>query len=174
MRFQVKGPFDLEKKRGIITSSPNAKNEFWESVEKQNEGLSDACGCYIFYISAGGSMLPWYVGKAERQSFRRECFSPQKINRYNDAIAGRKGKPGLFLLPQINPSGTYRKPTISVRPAIGELERLLIGFAMQRNSALTNVANTRYYRKLEIEGFFNSRNSIGGRPPKDLRKLFRR
>ena len=171
MRFEVQGPFELYRtKAGLVDTDATTRRYYWEWVEESIPGLSEACGCYIFAIQASRGILPWYVGKAERQSFRKECLSPHKINHFNNAIAGRKGKPILFFLPQLTNKGAYRSPTTTKRPAIKELESLLIGMALSRNRRLLNGLGTKWMQQLTVEGFLNSNKAKGG-PPSDLRKL---
>ena len=93
MRFEIEGPFELGRTpAGLIDSSAVARREYWDWVEEFVPRLPDACGCYIFSIKASRGSLPWYIGKAERQSFRKECLTPHKIVHFNNVIAGRKGK----------------------------------------------------------------------------------
>ena len=172
MKFEVQGPFELYRtNRGLIDNSAEAKRWYWEWVDDNVEGLSSACGCYVFAIKAPRGTLPWYVGKAERQSFARECISHHKVNHYNNAIAGRRGKPLLFFIPQLTKKGRYRKPTSSSRPAIAELEKLLIGMALSRNPELMNTKGTRWFQKLTIDGLVNTKRARNG-PARDLWNAF--
>ena len=87
MRFEIEGPFELGRtSAGIIDSSAVARREDWDWVEEFVPRLPDACGCYIFSIKASRGSLPWYIGKAERQSFRKECLTPHKIVHFNNVI----------------------------------------------------------------------------------------
>lgn len=160
MRFQVEGPFRLYRTNaGLVDSSALARRYYWDWVGENMPGLPDACGCYIFAIRAPRGSLPWYVGKAERQSFRHECLTPHKVVHFNNALAGRKAKPELFFIPQVTPSGQYRSPTSSRRPAIRELESLLIGMAINRNPSLLNIAGTKWLQRLTVEGFLNTKKA---------------
>ena len=174
MRFQVKGPFELDKDgRRLIIDTPASAGDFWDWVEEYEPGLPDACGCYIFAISAGKGSLPWYVGKAERQSFRQESFASGKIVKYNGALHQReRGKPALFFLPQVTPQGKYRKPKRGEgkRPAIQKLELLLIDMALTRNPDLKNKVNTIWKERLTVDGFLNARKHKVG-PAGDLLTL---
>ena len=83
---------------GLIAADKESLSSFWSLVESEHEeGISGSIGCYIFSIRAGKGILPWYVGLAEKQSFRKECFTSHKLNHYNNAIAKRKGTPLLTL-----------------------------------------------------------------------------
>ena len=171
MRFEVQGPFELYRTQaGLIETDAIIRRYYWDWVGESVEGLPDACGCYIFAIKGSKGTLPWYVGKAERQSFQKECLTPHKINHYNNAIAGRKGRPVLYFLPQITRNGFYRAPTATKRPAIQELESLLIGMALSRNTSLLNAQGTKWIKQVTVEGFLNSNKTKNG-PSAELRKI---
>ncbi len=171
MRFDIYGPYELERMRGgLIASTADARRQYWERIDGEIPGLSGACGCYVFGIQASRGTLPWYVGKAEKQSFSKECFSAHKINHFNSATVGRRGKPVLFLLPKVAQTGKFLKPTTSVRKAIPELESLLIGMAVARNSRLLNTKGTRMLRELKVEGLINSDRKAQGGAAGALRK----
>ena len=51
---------------------------FWDDVNCIKAGLPEACGCYVFALQNGHNIKAWYVGKAEKQSFRKECFFARK------------------------------------------------------------------------------------------------
>ena len=90
MNFSVHGPFDLSRHRGSVDVRRHAKREFWRQVENDEASLPDGCGCYVYCVRAGKGQRPWYVGLAEMQSFKAECFRPHKILAYNQAIALRR------------------------------------------------------------------------------------
>ena len=172
MKFEVYGPFEIDRtSKGLVSSDAASRREFWERVEDDVPDLPDACGCYVFAIQASRGILPWYVGKAEKQSFVNECLSSHKINHYNNAIVGRKGKPVLYLLPQVTRNGKYRKVSKLQKPAISELETMLMGMAISRNPGMLNIKGTRMMRELTVEGFLNSKKSSGGKASSELRKI---
>lgn len=172
MHFEIHGPFDLERNhKSLIDNSAESKREFWDYVDEVELKLPKACGCYVFAVKASRGTLPWYVGKAEKRSFDRECLSAHKINHFNNVVAGRKGIPVLFLLPQVTKNGTFRKPTKSKRPAISALESLLIGMAMSRNRRMVNIKGTKMARNLQVEGFLNTPRRAKGGPAGHLRKV---
>ncbi len=89
---------------GLIAADKEFLLAFWSRVDGEIEdGLSGAIGCYIFSIRAGKGSLPWYVGLAEKQSFRKECFTSHKLKHYNNAIAKKKGHPHINLDRQVHP-----------------------------------------------------------------------
>jgi hypothetical protein len=94
--FDVYGPhevpFELRPNgRWIPTGCP----AFWED----HSSLAERHGCYVFVIRSGRGYKPWYVGKAARLTFGKECFNHRNSNCYNRALQDtRKGTPMLFLL----------------------------------------------------------------------------
>ena len=176
MKFDIHGPYWLARRHGLIAATADDKREYWEWVEEYVPGLSDACGCYVFTINAGRGRLPWYIGKSERRSFKKECLDHHKINHYNTATAQRQGTPELFFVPQLTSTGKFRKPTQSNngRKAIVALELLLIGIAHVRNPNLLNIKGVKMYRDLEVAGFLNSNVKKNSSDAKMFRAAMRR
>lgn len=157
MKFQAFGPFEIPRDTPrVVASDSGALRGFWESAEETAPGISEACGCYVFTLKAPRGSRPWYVGKSEKQSFRRECFAPHKINHYHRAIAERKGKPELIFLAEVTPAGKLKSPTVGKRAAISALEGILIGMAVQRNPNLLNMRGAKMWKDLEVHGFLNT------------------
>ena len=171
MKFVVYGPFELGRTVGGLISK-DFKNEFLDRVEMSKPGLSDACGCYVFRINPGRGAKPWYVGKAEKKTFADECFTADKMLKYITAYdaTNRYGLPELFLLAQVTPKrGVFSKPTKHDWPYIDELELMLIREAFKKNPELLNMQGIGKARKIEIEGFLNSRKARSG-PAKALQE----
>ena len=130
---------------------------FWDELnEALEDDVSEGVGCYIFSIRAGKGCLPWYVGKAEKQSFRKECFALHKLNHYNNAIAARKGTPLLTLIPKYTPGSKLVLPSGKSHRAITELETMLIANALSRNSVLLNVKDTKLLKNMVVPGLLNT------------------
>ncbi len=167
-RFIVYGPFRLRlDKRGQI---PDDLNDFWEAVDDECEGLSEARGCYIFGIrSSGGSRItPWYVGKTNRQTFSRECFNPhQKAHYYNALLEYERATPMLFLIPKFTGAGAFSRSTWS--GDVEFLEEYFIGAALKVNPDLRNKRDTKLYREIELPGFFNFRTTNPGNSARSLK-----
>ena len=172
MLFEIYGPFDLSTSttRTLVLSA-NARREFWAAVEDRVPGLPEACGCYVFVLAARNREMPWYVGKAERTSFRKECLTPHKLLHFTAATLANRGVPRLYLAAQITPKGKLRACTVGSRPAITELESILIGMGVARNPDLLNMRGTRMLRKLQVQGFMNTSLAKRG-PAKRLRSVF--
>jgi len=175
MRFVVYGPYEL--KRDAYNSFEKKQNsELWKEVEKDEPGLSNACGCYVFRIVAGKGAKPWYVGKTERQTFKLECFSPRIMRIYDKAFKGRKSGTAELILLALDKKkkGGFRKPAKKDKEAIGVLELLLITRAFEKNPKLLNTQGTKGTdKKLVVEGILNTPRLAHGGPAKALRDTFR-
>ena len=166
-------PYDPVKiprnSKGLVAADSVTLKRFWEEVDAQiEEGLSSAVGCYIFSIRAGKGSLPWYVGRAEKQQFRKECFTSHKLNHYNNAIAGRKGTPLLTLVAKLTPGEYFVKPSGSGHRDIQFLESMLITACVQRNGELFNVKDTKLLREMSVPGLINNSQ---GKDPGSVRKF---
>ncbi len=147
---------------GLIAADKESLATFWEKVEAElSEGLSGAIGCYIFSIRAGKGSRPWYVGLAEKQSFKKECFTPHKINHYNNAIAARKGTPLLTLVSKYTPKDKLVTPSGSSHRDIQHVETMLIANCLRKNPDLLNIRDTKLLREMIVRGVLND---VKGKP----------
>lgn len=169
-QYQIFGPFKLHKNGHLVDRSRYA--EFWESVEQDHSGLSKAVGCYIFGIRAGKGAKPWYVGKTERHSFRGECWTPHKLNLYNEALNGRnRGTAMLYLVARRTKGGRFAKPRKNGIGDIRALENLLIGSCLLRNRKLLNVKQTKHPRGIVVPGYMNEQPGARPKAAKQLAAL---
>lgn len=146
MNFQLQKEVEIPKKdNGLVASDKASLNQFWANLNASlGDEFSAGIGCYVFSIRAGRGVLPWYVGLAEKQSFRKECFTHHKINHYNNAIAAPKGTPLLTLVAKYTAGGKLVRPTGgSQRDVRPHLEAMLIGKCLGRNGKLPNVKDTK-------------------------------
>ncbi|SHI55073.1 hypothetical protein [Pollutimonas bauzanensis] len=159
MKFEVFGPYFLNtrtiiKKEHVITMREVIAASEYGGV------LSTAPGCYIFGIKPSGAqrIIPWYVGKAERQPVMKEATNDQHLQLYNEIFDGYKnGNPVLYFLPSTTPKG--RATTLAKaggkKPAIEFLEDWLIAACLKTNPGLWNIKKTRLLRDLYVRGIFN-------------------
>jgi hypothetical protein len=104
-------------------------NHFWRT----SDNVADKRGCYIFSMKAAKGELPFYVGKAAKQSFKQECFTPHKrADHYDIILNSRKGTPYICFVVQQKTRGKWSLT------AIDEVEEYLIAHAATRNKALSN------------------------------------
>lgn len=158
MNYEIFGPYELPRyKAGRFTRDAGDKRAFWDELEGEADGLSYACGCYL--ISVRNRI--WYVGLAQKQSFRFECFTPDKILKTEDAMDGGGGAAYLTLIARQTASGRFSRPSINGYRDIEDLELLLIGSALERNEDLLNRSATKILREIVVPGFINSPHGCG-------------
>lgn len=173
MNFFPHGSIEIERQsNGLIATDKESLLAFWSRVDEElQEGLSGAIGCYIFSIRAGKGVLPWYVGLAEKQSFRKECFTSHKLVHYNNAIANRKGTPLLTLVAKYTPGGRIINPTGSGHRDIQFLETMLISNCLGRNADLYNIRDTKFIREMVVPGLLNTPQGKAATSVTDFRFL---
>ena len=138
--LQVYGPFAVPFARIRARSSKWIGNEhskrFWDKVRDSH--LHKKQGCYVFCLRAGKGFTPWYVGKAAKSSFQKECFTPHKLNKFNEALSkGKNGTPILFFIAL---SGKKIKIGAAI---IEEVETFLIRAGKDANPSLLNKSKTK-------------------------------
>ena len=160
MIFDVAGPFQLERKRHSRLISKDAIKRLMDDAEGCKEGLSNACGCYVFVLATSRATIPFYVGQACKRSLVREAMNAANVNKFNHVLdEKKKGKPMLFLLPMLTRGGKFRKPSkkgAGRLAAIDFLERYLIHEALNRNRALINTRETKFMKGIRVTGMFNT------------------
>lgn len=152
MKYDIHGPFEVTRIGRLVDKGAKIKREFWNEVDFNVDGLSNAVGCYVFCIGK----KPWYVGMAEKQSFRKECSQPHKINAFNSALGKHKGKPYLVLISKLTNEGRFVKPGINGHKSTRFLEDLLIGMAFSQNPNLENIRGTKFIKELVVPGILNT------------------
>lgn len=158
MKFDIFGPFKLPRSsNGLFTRDAGEKRQFWDYVESNTGKLSEACGCYL--ISVRNRV--WYVGMAEKQDYKSECFAPHKVTKIDDAIASGRGDAYLLLIAKMTPQDRFAKPSVNGIQAVQQLELLLIGAALERNDDLLNKQATTIVREAVVPGFLNSPQGSG-------------
>jgi hypothetical protein len=152
--FEPFGPYKLPTLQKMIDDEK--KSCFWDAVEEKTPGLSGAVGCYIFAIRAGRGATPWYVGKAEKTTFRNETWNPRNLNTFSKILHKHgKGTPILYLLAKRTTGGRFRRPTKSRIGDVSFLEKMLIGTCLSRNLQLANISMTRYHVDVCVPGYMN-------------------
>lgn len=158
MKFEVFGPYFLKTKTIIKKEYVLAMRE--EILLSECGGiLSAAPGCYVFGVKPSGAqrIIPWYVGKAERQPVIKEATNAQHLQLYNEIFDGYKnGHPAFYFLPSTTPKGRATELARNRRkPAIEFLEDWLIAACLKTNPNLWNIKKTRLLRELYVRGIFN-------------------
>jgi hypothetical protein len=174
MKFDVAGPFKLKRfgRNKIVTKK--SVGILKRAMEEWEEGLSEACGCYVFALRAGGGSKPYYVGQACKRRLAAEAMNTSNLGKYNEILGDRKrGRPELFFLPMRTPGGKFRrrKTGDGRLAALDFLERWLIAIALERNPALRNNRETRFLRKIRVPGVFNAKQGDATKPSRALRAV---
>jgi hypothetical protein len=158
MNFDVEGPFVISRHGQKQIINQKSFDDLKKKIDSYKDGLSDACGCYVFAIRAGKGFTPYYVGQACKTAICKEALNHTNREKYNNALNGSKGNPVLFFVPLLTPNGKFRK-----RPkgnggleALDFLERWLISCAIRKNRNLINNKETRFLRGIHVRGLFNA------------------
>ena len=169
MRFKVYGPYDIgvnEGLRGWIDKDDI--KVFWEEV---GDELQNACGVYLFGMYGEGKTgiakkdMPWYVGKAERLNFKKECFNGKNTTTFNKILTKykKKGKPFLYLLARVeenkeNNKEEFSKLATANKPYrdVGLVEEMFIQLSLSINSDLENIKAATMAKKTSIRGLLNT------------------
>lgn len=70
-------------------------DEFWGKTAGSQSGH----GCYLFCMMTGKGIVPWYAGKTSKRDFEGECFTADKLIKYNSVLLKKsKSKPVLFFV----------------------------------------------------------------------------
>lgn len=161
--YRVFGPFKVPRRETGLVDEPRAKQEFKERVD-EIEGLSEASGCYIVSVH----QRVWYVGLAGK--FVVECFTPDKVNKMNHAIANGKGDACLHILARTTPTGRFTSKRC--HKDTRQLETMLIQLALRRNTRLLNKGKTKFIRSVVVPGILNSQRGYAkGKSVRSLRKV---
>lgn len=172
MNFEVYGPFllktdsDKEERPGWI-DQPQIK-DFWDKVRPRNENLEDACGVYIFCVKGKQknkgktTNLPWYVGKAERLTFKQECFNHRNQLSYNKVISQLYRKVtsiNFYFVARHDEDGEFSAPAKkddeTVYEGVRFVERLFMQKSLAANSQLLNIKDLMNARRTRIRNILN-------------------
>lgn len=159
MNFEVLGPFFIKTPR--IIKADHIK-DLKASIDEVADvsALLAAPGCYVFGVKSTGSkrVVPWYVGKAEKQSVFKEATNAAHLQLFNEILDDyEKGHPALIFLPQVTNTGRPAKVAQGEqsKPAVDFLEDWLIAAALKSNPNLYNIKKTKMLNDLWVRGLFN-------------------
>lgn len=162
MRYTVHGPYEIGVDKGQEDwIDKDDIKDLWEQVGGE---LQNARGVYLFGMRGlgkngdAGKDLPWYVGKAEKQTFKQECFNGRNQNTFNKILTDykKKGKPFLYLLAR-KENDEYSGPAAS-KPYrdVGLVEEMFIQLSLSINNDLKNISATKMARRTSIRGLLNT------------------
>ena len=159
MKYKIFGPYEIPLRGGEFKTRIDKEDisEFWSSVDS---GLDNACGIYIYSIKTKSNEKPWYVGKAQKQGFIKECFTHHKLVYYHEALAKSKGTPMIYFVARIRQKNSFSTPTSSKtgHRDIDFVEQMFIELAYNKNKGIRNKKNTKNAEKLVIEGIYNHKD----------------
>src|SRR5580692_11425011 len=98
MDFDIAGPFEISRQGENQLVTKRSLNDLKAKLEDWDEGLSDACGCYVFAIRAGRGYTPYYVGQATKRAIPKEALNPSNREKYNVVLGYGRGRPVIFVL----------------------------------------------------------------------------
>lgn len=162
MRFKVYGPYDIGIDKGQEDWIDKGDiKDLWEEV---GDELQKACGVYLFGMRGlgkngiAGKNLPWYVGKAEKQTFKQECFNGKNSNTFNKILKKykKRGKPFLYLLARVENDEFSEPATNKPYRDVGLVEEMFIQLSLSINSDLENRIAAKMARQTSIRGLLNT------------------
>lgn len=191
-RFQVLGPFRVptmrwHRRRRIDFA--NARDSVFEEAQEVLGGKYDICdaiGCYVFGISPSGRPRTWpyYIGQSRGQTLWKRVFQGDKKRIYNEILDEFvKGRPLVYLLPLIAPSGGLaRLGSNNNKRRINLAEQHLIGMALRVNPYVWNIQHRRALESFTIDGLSKMpgrrsdaaesfRAMIDRQPPREMRAM---
>ncbi len=172
MYYKIYGPYEIPMQEGEFKKRIDKEDidEFWRTVGEDETSIEHTCGCYIFSIEKNSKEKPWYVGKAQSQSFSEECFTDHKIVRYHEALEKSKGTPMMYFLARMTDKGRMSSPskTKTGHAEIDDVEKMFITMGYQKNKDIRNKKGTKNAEKLVIEGFYNHED----RRRKPIKRLY--
>ena len=163
-KFIVRGPFKVP-----VEVYGRGRKDINEDMVK--EKLPKECetfgkkGCYVFSIRAGGNPKPLYVGKTSRRTIIEEAFNDRNMRRVVRKL-NKQGK-GTLQIWTITQDGGRRPPV----KMIGEIEKMLIPWAAERNPNLINDHHTKKSDNWSIEGVVRPKRGPRGKAANDFRKM---
>lgn len=162
MQFWSYGPFDVR----ILEDDRYWKRAFWDAVAEYDEDagapLKSAIGCYVFVMSRGTVIRPWYVGKTNAiAGFQGEIFTPHKLKHYKEIIGlcASGWKPQMLLFPLATAGNRLSYAYKTDKPLIEWMERTLIGMGLAKNPQLFNTRDTKWLRECVVDGVFGDYKS---------------
>lgn len=159
MNYKIYGPYEIPRMYGESKRRINKEDVdvFWGHV---GPDLAAACGCYIFSIKTKSKEKPWYVGKANKQSFTRECFTSHKLVHYHAALDKSRGTPMMYFLARFSDKSRISRPSISAKghAEMDLVERMFIEMGYYKNKDIRNKRGTKNPERLVVEGFYNHKD----------------
>jgi hypothetical protein len=155
--YETYGPFDLDRDGNKLRRA--ALTKFWKERAKDAPLLNNAIGVYIVGVRASksSSIKPWYVGKTDKQGFKKRFY--QQIGRFSDVLDfAKNGEVKIFLIARYQARRPLpMKPRSAPVKANDELETLMIASCLKKNSRLINASKVKHQKEIQVPGYMNER-----------------
>lgn len=152
------GPIEMTRNGAAVSRDRHHKKDFWARVDEEDDGLSEACGCYLFILRN----RVWYIGMAEKQPFKKEIFQNHKLLLYSEALQTVPGAAQFVFLAKVTPANRFARPSKKHgHKDIRFLEKMIIGSALRRNQNLRNVKDTKLLKNMHVPGLLNKKKGEG-------------
>ena len=134
--YTVFGPYRIPVDKKYVGRRIGDFAAFWDTASD----FKDMVGCYVFGMSAGKGIVPYYVGKTTK-CFEAECFTSHKTEKYNEALSEyKRGRPVMFFVTAFKKKGKMNRKEIHL------MEDFLIQVGLARNEQLLNIKGTKQER----------------------------
>ncbi len=177
-RYEVRGPYEIPvRSKNPKTIDPEDIHSFWEKRKTSGRSeLENSIGVYVLAIQHGQSMNPWYIGMATNATFRKTCFVENDLERINQELAARRGKPLAYFLPLFTPTGRLAKASEKdgpVRKNTVFVKDWLFRFGAKQAKHLfsQNEEDRKKNRALEVRGLTHLGKGRPSLETETLRKL---
>ncbi len=160
--FTVHGPFKVPLEPNTMGKAiAKDLTNFWNEVGD----LQYRRGVYVFGIRASKGITPIYVGKAAKQTFKKEAFSKHKLgDHYNPALRRkRRCNPVMFFVEHPKVKGAVNKDLID------KIESFFIEVASTKNPELSN-DRKKPVHKWRIRGLVRGKKGEATKSTRSFRK----
>lgn len=171
-RFRCLGPYEFPvykstrhwKNHVRVFDPKEARDVVFEKAEGDQhrikiDNIRDAIGLYVIGMRPRGRLVPFYVGKAVRQTLHTRLFQKKdKLAKVQEIINEYVHvKPFVFLFPLVTPSGALARRVATDGHSenskrIDTAEYMMIGHAMNVNPWLHNIQTVVSRENFSIDG----------------------
>jgi hypothetical protein len=148
--FKTFGPFQINAE--IECKSDDLGIKF----NSAHQNLNDASGVYIFAYEGVGSLIPLYVGKAQRQSFATRIAQHLNSGKFSAFLDDHAKKLQIILIARVNGDNKCMRAKVDADEefsVVSELECSLIGSCAAVNPRLLNLNVLKHPELLRVPGY---------------------
>ena len=154
--YETYGPFPIERDGNKFRKAAFAK--LWADLAEEHPHLHTAIGIYILAVRSkkGAPLKPWYVGKTDKQSFKKRF--DQQLARFSDVLdLARNGTPCALLLARLTPNRRgFMKARSKALASNDDLETMMIASCLRQNENLINASKIKHAKGLVVPGYMNN------------------